>query len=108
MTRTRRIAVEILSPPLIAAFLIATDGRSADTVLASVFGFPIMLVYAYVFGIIPSAAYALAIETWITLKGHQKFGAFLTVVISSLLGLLSGYIVFFLSQHLTKGSSTDL
>lgn len=108
MTRTRRIAFEILSPPLIATFLMATDGRSPDTLLIKIFGFPVMLFYAYVFGIIPSVVYALVMETWIRLKGHQKFGVFLTVLISSLLGLLSGYAVFFLSRPLTQGSSADL
>lgn len=104
----RRVAIEILSPPIIATFLIITDGRNPDTILARVIGFPVGLFYGYLFGIIPSALYAAILELWIAIKGHQKCGAVVTILISSLLGLLSGYFVFLLSHHLTQGSSQDL
>lgn len=98
MTRSRRLLIEILIPPLLGAIIVACSGRTADNAWHIIFGFPAFLMFAYAFGIVPSAIYAAAMEFWFKKGCHYRYGLVSTVVFSALLGLGAGFGIQFLIQ----------
>ena len=119
MSRTQRILTEIFFPPLIGTIVIVISGCISgginglndiisDGIIGFILGIPALLFFAYLFGILPSLLYALIMEILFSYNFHNKLSFLLTVSTSTLLGLLSGYCVFFLSQSFTQGSAPDL
>src|SRR5665213_1974693 len=103
MNRTRRVLVELLAPPLGATIIVASISRG-DTLTSRILGFPALLIFAYIFGIVPSAIYTAVMELWFEKGYYRRFGLSITVALSGVLGLADRYGVEMLSQQITKSS----
>ena len=96
MSKNRRILVEILAPPFLAAVWLTIfsshEAEQFTEILAEFFiGFPVMVMFAYIFGIIPAIIYAIAMELWFHWSLLGRFGLFCTAGWSGSLGALAGY-----------------
>jgi hypothetical protein len=86
----QRILTELLTPPLLAAFLVVIfltiSGQNGDGVLKTIIYFPGFVCVAYWFGLIPSLLYTIVMEFWSRKGLHARCGLLCTVGLSSLLG----------------------
>jgi hypothetical protein len=51
-----------------------------------------MLIFAYLFGLVPSFLYAVMMELWFRVKLRMRFGLFCTAGLSSFLGAGAGFL----------------
>ena len=98
MNRKQRILIEIFSPPLLGAAIFTVGGFGSDTLVDRIMFFPFFLVFAYLYGILPTAAYAAVMELWFTQRLHIRCGLLGTTVVSSLLGLGAGFLIQLMAQ----------
>ncbi len=92
MKRSERILVELLAPPFLAVIWIAvTTFHMSDGIAIFAASF-MMLVFAYLFSIIPSLIYASVMEVWFRSGLRTRFGLFGTAGLSSLLGMGGGIL----------------
>jgi len=109
MSTHRRILIEWLGPPFLAAFLttifITTTGRTGDSISDTVVRFPAFVCVAYMLGIVPSLLYMLAMEVWFRKGLHARYGMLCTVCLSSLLGTGAAFVIQLVLQAITMGMS---
>lgn len=94
-----RIAFRLLAPPFLGATvgIIAAStwqllhGGRVSTLLQEVPDYPPTFLYAYIFGIVPSAVYAATME-WAVRRGLAPGGR-RAVIFSGILGLLAGVAI---------------
>jgi hypothetical protein len=99
MGKKRRFFIEMLAPPLFASlwltilsfYNVCKGTFSASDFLMSLAGFPVLLMFAYLFGIIPAALYAFAMEFWFERGLFVRLGWLCTIGWSGFLGALAGY-----------------
>lgn len=95
-TRSKRIALEVLGPPLLGAFLMTgfsiavSLGRGVNLgfLLQDGRDYLFVLIYAYIFGLLPSLAYMSVMEAAFAHGLYPAGGK--SVGLSALLGLLCG------------------
>jgi len=92
MNTNKRILVELLAPPFLAVMWLAVASFKSETILSTLAGFLPLLLFAYLFSIIPSLAYTLAMEIWFRSGLRSHFGIFSTAGFSSLLGSGAGFL----------------
>ena len=87
MSKEKRIFIELSAPPFLAVMWMAVassiKGEPIFTILLACFP---MLIFAYLFSIIPSLVYTLVMEVWFRLGLHTRLGLFCTAGLSSSLG----------------------
>jgi hypothetical protein len=108
MNRSRRLLIEILTPPFLGALIYTLGGYGSDNLLDRITLFPVFLVAVYCFGSLPSLLYALIMEIWFSNRLHKRLGIIATLIVSLLLGACSGFCVFALSKVFIQGSGSDL
>ena len=94
-----RIVLHLLAPPFLGAAvgIVAAsiwqllNGGRLSTILQEVHDYPVTFLYAYVFGIVPSAVYA-AIMEWAVWRGFEP-GRRRAILFSGILGLLAGLAI---------------
>lgn len=91
-TANKRILMELLAPPFLAAVWLAVASFKSETILSTLAGFLPLLFFACLFGLIPSLVYALAMEIWFRSRLRRRFGLFCTVGFSSFLGAGAGFL----------------
>jgi hypothetical protein len=105
MNRTQRILVEILSPSFLAAAIFTISGCGSDNITDRFVFFPFFLVFAYLYGIVPSVVYAAVMEFWFKKRFHiHKYGLLSTAAVSATLGLGAAFLIQLVIQG-TKISS---
>jgi hypothetical protein len=92
MRVTNRFFVELLAPPFLAAlwltiFSLPGSGTLSDFLHA----IPVVIMFSYVFAIIPAGVYAFAMELWFHGGLRSRFGLICTAGWSGFLGGLAGY-----------------
>lgn len=90
MSNIRRKLVEVFAPPFLATIALVILIAKNDSASGILLGFIPFLFCAYVFGIIPSLLYMLAMESWFKLKLRGRWGMLCTVGLSVLLGTAAG------------------
>ena len=88
MSKEKRILLELFAPPLLAVMWMTVEEgfmKSESIFITLVALFP-MLMFAYLFSIIPSLIYTLVMETWFRAGLGARLGLFSTAGLSSLLG----------------------
>jgi hypothetical protein len=108
MRRAHWVMFEIFAPAPLGAILILLMGHTPESLTEILRTLPIFLLISYIFGIVPSLLYAFVIEAWFHNKLQWQSSIILTVLVSLLLGALSGLCVFVLSAVFTTGSTFDL
>ena len=93
MSKEKRILVELLAPPFLAMIWIAVTTFSISDGIFAIFGtFFFVLMFAYLFSIIPSLIYTVVMEVWFRSGLRTRFGLFCTAGLSSLLGGGAGFL----------------
>jgi len=93
----KRVIIEVLAPPLLAAVLLLirdTSSPFSDKLL----GFIPLLLFTYGFGIVPSFIYMVAMEFWFRSGLHARYGLFSTVGLSAVLGTGAGFLSFLFAE----------
>ena len=100
MKSPTRIAIEVLGPAFLgtAFFFIWKHDEFVLTSGFSLQEFGGYLVFAYVFGILPSLVYAFIMERWLKRRsvGHRSLVA--TIALSAFVGLVAGYAIHLASE----------
>jgi hypothetical protein len=102
MSRNHRIVIQLLGPPFIATIITAMIAGAADSLIYRLAGFPVLLAFSYLYGIVPSAIYTAIMELWFENGYCSKYGLTITVALSGVLGLGAGFFVELLSHPLTQ------
>jgi hypothetical protein len=89
MSKYRRIFIEVLAPPFLAAMIAAAGDKSSEWYMI-IAGFIPLLFFFYLLGIIPSVIYALGMELWFFAHLRERCGLICTVAVSGLLGFVAG------------------
>jgi hypothetical protein len=93
MSKKRRILVELLAPAFLATlWLVVTSSHEAQTLSVIIFGSCALLVFSYLFAIVPSAMYAIAMEIWFRSGLGVRLGLLCTSALSCLLGAAGGFL----------------
>ena len=90
MSKTRRILIELLAPPFLAA-IITIAGDKASEWYMIIAGFVPLLFFFYIFGIVPSAIYAFAMELWFSARLRERCGLICTSAVSGIFGCAAGF-----------------
>jgi hypothetical protein len=90
MSKNRRILFELLAPPFLAAIITIAGDKSSEWYMIIAGFFP-SLFFFYVFGIIPSAIYTLAMELWFYARLRERCGFICTSAVSGILGCAAGF-----------------
>jgi hypothetical protein len=93
MKKYQRILIEALAPPFLGAFIFTFAGCGSDTWRDRFLLFLPFLFGAYVFCIIPSLVYMLAMELWFRMGLRARCGLFCTVIFSAILGCGAGLAI---------------
>jgi hypothetical protein len=89
MSKRRRILVELIAPPFLAAMISAAGDKSSEWYMI-IAGFLPLLFFFYLLGTIPSVIYALVMEMWFYAHLRERCGVICTVAVSGLLGCVAG------------------
>jgi hypothetical protein len=92
MSKNRRILVELLAPPLLAAVALVAASYKQETLAGILLGFVPLVMAAYVLGFIPSLLYTGAMELWFRSGLRVRFGLLCTVLLSACLGAGAGFL----------------
>ena len=92
MSKHRRILVELLAPPLLAAVALVAVSYKQETLAGILLGFVPLVMAAYVLGFIPSLLYTGAMELWFRSGLRVRFGLLCTVLLSACLGAGAGFL----------------
>ncbi|MCG3150698.1 MAG: hypothetical protein PCFJNLEI_04189 [Verrucomicrobiae bacterium] len=101
--RCVRLCVEIGLPCPLAACVMLLVCRPSNSLPEMLVGFPLLIAYAYAFGIVPSLLYAGLMEIWFGLKLDRRCGSVATVIFSGLLGAASGFSIQLVTTQATGG-----
>jgi hypothetical protein len=95
MSRTRRVTIEVLVPPLLATFIVAIwQGKHfADNIQQAIIGFPVFVFFAYIYGILPCIGYAALMELWFSKGFNNGHSWIYTTTLSTLFGLTAGFLI---------------
>jgi uncharacterized membrane protein YjfL (UPF0719 family) len=99
--------IEILAPVPLGAIAIGIVTLPSEGFFEIVRAFPIFLLVAYGFGIVPSAVYAVIMEAWFYNQLNERYGLGLTICMSSLSGLILGLSICALSTRFTQAGILD-
>ena len=92
MSKIWRILLELLAPPFLAAVWVTIfSSHESETLSDFLIGFPELVIFAYFFGLIPAAIYAVAMELWFHRGLRGRFGLLCTAAWSGFLGAVAGY-----------------
>jgi len=92
MKNYKRIFIELLAPPFLAAVWVSIfSSHESETLSVILIGFPVLVMFAYFFGIVPAAIYAVAMELWFHRGFRGRFGLLCTAGWSGFLGAVAGY-----------------
>jgi hypothetical protein len=64
MSKNRRMFFELLAPPFLATVWLLITSSKSETISGAILGFIPLLLFAYMFGIIPAILYTVAMELW--------------------------------------------
>jgi len=92
MSKNRRIFFEILAPPFLATIWLLINSSKSETISDAILGFVPLLLFAYMFGIIPSFLYTVAMELWFRLGLRVRCELLCTVGLSAFLGAMAGFL----------------
>jgi hypothetical protein len=92
MTKYRRILLELLAPPFIATIALVVTSYPSETLFGILAGFLPLLMFAYLFGIIPAVLYTIGMEFWFQLGLRVRCGLLCTVGLSVCLGAGAGFL----------------
>src|ERR1039457_1285994 len=99
MNKYKRIFIEVLAPPFLGAFIVVFTDPGGYSFMDRIKAFPQFLYGTYIFAIMPSCVYALAMELWFWFGLRARLGLLCTVAFSALLGCGAGAFI----QHITDG-----
>ena len=91
--RSIRICLALAAPDPLAAFCIVITRSTSDSLLDAALGFPIFVLTAYAFAILPSMLYAFLMEVWFEKNLHSRIGLLATVAFSAVLGATAGFAI---------------
>lgn len=91
--RSFRLCVELAAPSPLAALLIVITRSTSDSLATVILGFPMFVMLAYAFGILPSILYAFLMELWFEKNLHSRCGLLATMIFSGILGAAAGYAI---------------
>ena len=92
MNNSRRILIELLAPPLLAAVALVATSYKQETLASILLGFVPLVAAAYALGFIPSVLYAGSMELWFRSGLRVRFGLLCTVLLSACLGAGAGFL----------------
>ena len=93
MKNPKRILVELLAPPLLAAvWVMIFSSHDSETLSDYLIGGPVLIMFSYVFGILPAGIYTFAMELWFRFGLRSRCGLICTVGLSSFLGAAAGFL----------------
>jgi len=92
MSKNRRILFEILAPPFLTTIWLVITSSKAETIADGIRGFFPLLLFAYVFGILPALLYTLAMELWFKFGLRARCGLLCTIGLSAFLGAWAGFL----------------
>jgi hypothetical protein len=93
MSKNRRILFELLAPPFLAAVWVSIfSSHESETLSVIVVGSLGLVIFSYMFGIIPAILYTVAMELWFQFGLRARCGLLCTVGLSAFLGALAGYL----------------
>jgi hypothetical protein len=93
MSKNRRILFELLAPPFLAAvWVIIFSSYESETLSVLVVGSLGLVMFSYMFGIIPAILYTVAMELWFQFGLRARCGLLCTVGLSAFLGAVAGYL----------------
>lgn len=107
MTGTQRLLLFLFGPAVLGTALSIVQGflqfpNSSANLLS---GIPFMLIGALLFSIVPAALYAWVMEVWLTRVAFRAtsprsraISGVITVLLSTALGTISGYLIHRLSE----------
>ena len=92
MNKLRRLLVELLAPPLLAAVALVAASFKQETLADVLFGFFPLVVAAYLLGFIPSLLCTGSMELWFCSGLCVRFGFLSTLLLSACLGAGAGLL----------------
>jgi hypothetical protein len=92
MSKNRRIFFELLVPPFLATIWLLITSSKSETISDAILGFVPLLLFAYMFGIIPAILYTVAMELWFRFGLRVRCGLLCTVGLSAFLGAVAGFL----------------
>jgi hypothetical protein len=92
MSQKQRILIELLTPPFLATLWLVVISWKAETISSVLLGFLPLLLFAYLFGIIPALLYTFAMERWFRSGLRVRFAWLCTAGLSALLGAAAGFL----------------
>jgi len=93
MSKNRRILFELLAPPFLAAvWVIVFSSHESETFSVLVVGSLGLVMFSYMFGIIPAILYTVAMELWFRFGLRARCGLICTIGLSAFLGAVAGFL----------------
>jgi hypothetical protein len=93
MKKQNRIIMELFAPPFLAALsVIIFSSHDSQTLYDWLVGGPVIIIFAYVFGIVPAGIYTFAMELWFGFGFRARCGLLCTIIFSALLGAGAGFL----------------
>jgi len=92
MSKNRRIFFELLAPPFLATIWLLITSSKSETISDAILGFVPLLLFAYMFGVIPAILYTVAMELWFRFGLRARCGLLCTIGLSAFLGAGAGFL----------------